>query len=391
MRKKWLIAALIAALLGLVNTGISISEFYKIQKEGLEESSFCSVNDVVNCDIVNASSYSELFGIPVAVWGFLFYLTAVLYSACIRFSKKERRTALSFIWAFSLFGVLWNVRMAYIAVGILHAVCLTCLSQYLISIFLAVAFTFAGRFSLHERFRPIFSKKVFAHAVTLLIIFGIGYVFALSASGDESRPTERDIKELVSAHFRQSLYDIKPEDIADAPVWGNKDAKVMMIEFSDFECPFCRIAAFNVRPYLQEFRDKIKFVFLNYPLDNSCNQYMSHPMHPESCIAAEAAVCAQEKGKFWDYHDLVFKNQRKLDRELLLDLGAQVGIEKGWLEACMDSPATMARIKSDIELAHHIYLNGTPSVFINRRVIRHWRVPEVLREIVRAEIEGSEK
>ncbi len=174
MRKKWLVAALIAALLGLIVTGISVSEYFKIQKEGLEESSFCSVNEVVNCDIVNASSYSELFGIPVAVWGFLFYLTAALYAAYIRFSKKERGPALSFLWAFSIFGVVWNIRMAYIAVGILHAVCLTCFSQYAISLFLAVAFTLAGTAAVTERIRPLFSKKMIAHAVTVLIIFGIG-------------------------------------------------------------------------------------------------------------------------------------------------------------------------------------------------------------------------
>ena len=389
MRKKWLVAALIAAFLGLAVTAVSISEYFKIQKEGLEESSFCSVNEVVNCDIVNASSYSEFLGIPVAVWGFLFYLTAALYAAYIRFSKKERHAALSSIWIFSLFGLLWNIRMAYIAVGILHAVCLTCFAQYAISIFLAVAFTLAGTSAIRERVGTLFSKNIIPHAVTLLIVFGIGYVFALSASSDPTGPTDKDIKELVAAHFRQSLYDIKPEDIANAPVWGNKDAKVVMVEFSDFECPFCKIAAFNIRPYLQEFRDKIKFVFLNYPLDNSCNQYIEHPMHKNSCIAAEAAVCSQEKGKFWEYHDLVFKNQRKISRETLVNLGEQVGIEKGWMEACMDSPATMARIKSDIELAHHIYLSGTPAIFINQRSIRHWRIPEILRTIVKEEVKKS--
>lgn len=391
MRKKWLIAAFIAAVLGVVNTGISISEYFKIQKEGLEESSFCSINHLINCDIVNASSYSELLGIPVAMWGLLFYVVMAIYSLYILFSKKERGAALSFVWTLSLFGVLWNVRMAYLAIVVLNTVCLTCFSQYIISIFVAVALTVASTLGLKERMSALFSKKIVPHALTFLIIFGIGYVFALSSVSDAYKPTTEDIKTVTEAHFRQSLYDIKPEDIAKAPFWGNKDAKVVIVEFSDFECPFCRIAAFNIKPYLQEFRDKVKFVFMNYPLDNSCNKYMERPMHKDACLAAEAVTCAQEKGKFWEYHDLVFKNQRKLSRETLIDLGGDLGIEKGWLETCMDSSETMDRVKADIEAGHHIYLSGTPALFIDQRAIRHWRSPEILRAIIREEIKNTEK
>lgn len=390
MRKKWLVAAFVASLVGIGISCVSLVEFFHIQKAGLEEASFCSINDVINCDIVNSSSYSSLFGIPLAMWGLLFYLVIAVLSLHVRVSKKDKKASLSFIFWTSVIGLVWTLRMAYVSAFILEAVCLTCMGQYVINIFLVIALYLSDTQTIVERFKLLFTGRVILPAVTAAAILGVGYLFALSAMGGTAEaPTSADIKALTAAHFRQSLYDIKSENIASAPVWGNKDAKVTIVEFSDFQCPFCRIAAFNIKPYLYEFRDKVKMVFINYPLDNSCNKYMEHPMHQNACVAAKAAVCANEKGKFWEYHDDIFKNHNKLSRDLLLNLAAKNGIDKEWMSGCIDSPGTKAKVEADIELAHHIYLNGTPSVFINQKALRYWRSPEIMRAIVRAEIERS--
>lgn len=387
MRKRWLTAAFIASMLGLVAAGISISEYIHIQKAGLEQNSFCTINEVINCDVINASSYATLFGIPAAAWGFLFYLVVAVYALFIRASKTEKQGALSFLTALTLVGFVWSLRMAYVAWFVLHAVCLICISMYVIDIFLLVAILAAGRIGIKDRIKNTFSKKIISSALAAVIIFGIGYVFALSSVKDLS-PTlsDADIETVVAAHFRQSLYDIKPEDIAKAPVWGNKDARITMVEFSDFQCPFCRVAAFNIVPYLNEFKNDVKFVFVNYPLDNSCNKYMQGPMHQNACLAARAGICATGKGKFWEYHADVFKNQNKISREMLLGLGDKYGLEKGWMDTCIDSPETVKHLEAEIELAHHIYLNATPSIFLNRRNLMHWRSPDILRKVIREEL-----
>lgn len=387
MRKKWLVAAFIAALIGIGLSYISISEYFSIQKSGLENQSFCTVNSFINCDLVNASSYSMLFGIPVAGWGLLFYISAAAFALFIKISKSNKETALSLIWALSVVGVIWALRMAYVSIFVLNALCLTCLSEYVVTIFIMIALFAASRLSVIERIKMLFSSRVISPAITVAIIFGLGYVFTLSATGKAGQmPTDKEITELVAAHMRQSLYDIKPEDIKDAPVWGNPNAKTTIVEFSDFQCPFCRVAAFNIKPYLQEYRKNVKFVFLNYPLDNSCNKYMERPMHANACLAAKASVCANEKGKFWEIHDGMFKNQNKIKKEMLLDLAEKNGIDKGWMGSCIDSPGTLAKVQADIETAHHIYLTGTPSVFINQRALRYWKVPEIMRPIIEEEI-----
>lgn len=390
MRKKWLTAVFIAAIFGIVLSAISLSEYFHIQKAGLEDVSFCSIDEVVNCDIINASSYAVLFGIPVAGFGLLFYLAVAVFALFVRIAKSPKNAALSFILAVSFLGLLWTLRMAHVSAFILNAVCITCIGQYAVNIFIVIGLYAAGKISFKDRLKLIFSKKAFSPALTTIIIFGLGYIFMLSSVGGAGQaPSDNEIKELTNAHFRQSLYDIKPEDIENAPAWGNKSAKVAVIEFSDFQCPFCRLAAFNIKPYLYEFRKKIKYVFINYPLDNSCNKYIEHPMHQNACLAAQASVCANEKGKFWEYHDAVFKNQNKISRETLLNLAEKNGIEKDWMSKCIDSAETLAKIHAEIEIAHHIYLSGTPSVFINQRALRYWRVPKIMQAIIKEEIKRA--
>jgi len=390
MKKKWLVAVFVAALIGIGLSYISISEYFSIQKSGLENQSFCTVNNFINCDLVNASSYSTLFGIPVAGWGLLFYIASAAFALFVKLSKSNKDAALSLIWVISIVGVVWALRMAYVSIFVLNAICLTCLSEYVVTIFIMIALFAASGPSIKERVGLLFSKKVISPAITAAIIFGLGYLFTLSATSSAGQsPTAKEINELVAAHMRQSLYDIKPEDIKDAPVWGNPEAKTTIVEFSDFQCPFCRAAAFNIKPYLQEYRKNVKFVFLNYPLDNSCNKYIERPMHANACLAAKAAVCAQEKEKFWEVHDGIFKNQNKIKKETLVSLAEKNGIDKAWMGTCIDSPEALAKVQADIEVAHHIYLSGTPSVFINQRALRYWKVPEIMRPIIEEEIKRA--
>ena len=390
MRKKWIIAALIAAILGAASTVVSIQEYIQINSKGLEEASFCTLNETINCDVVTASSYSELFGIPVAAWGSLFYIFVILFSLRGLFGKKSATRAFSFAWVVAVFGFIWSLRMAYIAYFVLGAVCLSCSAQYLINFFLVIALYFSTDIGFMARIKQLFSTKIIPSGVAFAIIFGFGYLFTASAmNGAIKKPSASDVNEVVAGHFRQSLYDIKPADLAGAATWGNPDAKTTVIIFSDFQCPFCRVAAFNIKPYLQEYRKDVKLVFVNYPLDNSCNKYLSGPMHDKACLAAEAAICSNKFGKFWQYHDLVFKNQRSLSEEKLLDLAASLGLNKDEMKSCMNSPETLETVKSEIELANHLYISGTPSVFINQKPLRYWRVPDVLRAIVKEEVKRS--
>ncbi len=142
---------------------------------------------------------------------------------------------------------------------------------------------------------------------------------------------------------------------APVPSFGSADAKVKIVEFSDFECPFCSRAADVVQQIKEKYADKVQLVFRQYPL----------PMHPNARLAAEAALAADEQGKFWPYHDRLFKNQRALDRPSLESYAKEVGLDVAKFKKSLDEKKFAARVDSDMKLGEQARVQGTPTLFIN--------------------------
>jgi protein-disulfide isomerase len=139
------------------------------------------------------------------------------------------------------------------------------------------------------------------------------------------------------------------------PSFGPEDAKVTVVEFSDFQCPYCSRAASAVDEIKKKYGDRVRFVFRQFPL----------PMHENARGAAEAALAANAQGKFWEFHDMMFQNQGKLTRDSLEDLAKQAGLNVPEFKKALDSKAYSADVDSDVKLGESVAVNGTPTMFIN--------------------------
>ena len=146
---------------------------------------------------------------------------------------------------------------------------------------------------------------------------------------------------------------------AGSPSQGPASAPIEMVEFSDFQCPFCYRAHPTVKQVLSTYGSKIRFVYRNYPL----------PTHPNAHPAAEAAQCANEQGKFWEYHDRLFADQTKLDDSDLKASAAALGLDTAKFNACFDSHKYKARVDADTQAGNEAGVNGTPAFFINGRML----------------------
>jgi protein-disulfide isomerase len=149
---------------------------------------------------------------------------------------------------------------------------------------------------------------------------------------------------------------------SDDPSIGDADAPVTIVEFSDFECPFC--GAFFSDTYAQLKKDyidtgKVRLVFRDYPLS----------FHPMAKPAAVAASCANEQGKFWAYHDTIFQNQSTLSDANLKVWAGQVGLDVAAFTACVGSGTREAEIDADIAAGTSFGVSGTPSFFINGKLV----------------------
>jgi protein-disulfide isomerase len=140
------------------------------------------------------------------------------------------------------------------------------------------------------------------------------------------------------------------------PSFGPADAKVTVVAFSDFQCPYCSKAADVFTQLKKEYAGKsVRVLFHQFPLS----------FHKDAHLAAQAAMEAQAQGKFWEYHDLLFKNQRALQREHLEKYASQLGLNLGALRAALDSGKYKAAVDADMKLGEEVSVSGTPTVFIN--------------------------
>lgn len=171
----------------------------------------------------------------------------------------------------------------------------------------------------------------------------------------------------------------KPIDLSDAPMIGNPSAPVTVVEFADFQCPFCSTTVPMLDGLVRDFGPNVRVVFKHYPL----------AIHSSADLAARAAVAAQNQGRFWEMHHKLFENQRALSAPELERHAREVGLDLARFRADMASAETGARIKRSIAEGNRIGVNGTPSIFVNGRPfnLKLFDMSSDLTDWVQAEIE----
>jgi protein-disulfide isomerase len=171
---------------------------------------------------------------------------------------------------------------------------------------------------------------------------------------------------------------IGPDDASVGPA----TAPVTIIEFSDFQCPFCQ----RVMPTLKQLRDKygdrVRVVWKDFPLTS---------IHPQAFKAAEAGNCAREQGKFWEYHDRLFSNQQALQPEFLKKYAADAGLDAAKFNACLDTAKYSDRVQEQMGIGTGLGVQSTPSLFVNGRLVAGAQPLEVFESIIDEELERAKK
>ncbi len=156
---------------------------------------------------------------------------------------------------------------------------------------------------------------------------------------------------------------------------GPEDARVTIVEFSDYQCPFCARAEPTLQTLLERYPNDVRLVYRHLPLD----------FHPDAFGAAQAAICADAQGRFWDFHALLFANQKKLGGEDLLGYAALLELDAAAFTACLDAPGTAEQIHRDIAAAQAAGATGTPAFFVNGVFISGAQPIEVFEAMLAAE------
>jgi protein-disulfide isomerase len=193
----------------------------------------------------------------------------------------------------------------------------------------------------------IFVLGMFTHAVAFDEDGG-GSTVQVVQGGEGAQPTPAGPTPTVG-----------PVDVSvdDDPAQGPEDAAVTIIEFSDFQCPYCaRFDAETLPQILSNYGDRVRFVYRDFPLTS---------LHQYAVKAAEASECADDQGAYWKYHDLLFQNQSALDDASLKNYAASLGLDTAAFNQCLDSDSNMSEIQKDYQDGIAAGVQGTPAFFVN--------------------------
>ena len=166
-------------------------------------------------------------------------------------------------------------------------------------------------------------------------------------------------------------------EIEGHPSMGLDDAPITIVEFSDFECPFCRRALPALEQIDETYGDKIRVVFRQFPLNN---------IHPRAQKAAEASLCAHEQGEFWTMHDLLFAEPVELEVASLKAKAAGLGLDTEAFNSCLDTGKNADEVGRDIQAGVVVGVTGTPAIFINGRIVTGAQPFETYAEIIDEEL-----
>ncbi|HKV55627.1 MAG TPA: thioredoxin domain-containing protein [Candidatus Binataceae bacterium] len=198
---------------------------------------------------------------------------------------------------------------------------------------------------------------------------------------------ETVIQRLRSQQRVQVLLEAPHVKVASAghPTAGSPNAPITIVEFGDFQCPFCRAAENQVKQVQKKYGKEVKVVYLDFPLS----------FHPHAMDAARAALCAGDQNKFWQYHDALFDDQKKLGADDLKQTAAKLGLDKAKFDSCFASDAHDAAIQKDMAEGRALGVTGTPTFFINgQELVGAQPLPKfdeaITEELARAKQAGSQ-
>lgn len=163
-------------------------------------------------------------------------------------------------------------------------------------------------------------------------------------------------------------------DVSNDPVLGPADAPVTIVEFSDFECPFCSRFARQTAPALRrQYGDRIRWIFVNYPLRS---------IHPNAYEAALAGECAVAQDRFWPFYDALFSGRHRISASGYADAAREAGLDSDRFETCYDNADYAAEVALDMKEGEKFYILGTPTFYVNGKRMEGAQRPEAFAAVI---------
>jgi uncharacterized membrane protein/protein-disulfide isomerase len=370
------LAARLALVFALVGLGASVAAAYVHYRLLYDPRylSFCDVNQTISCTQVYLSRFSTVRGVPVALFGALWFVVAGLLSVSgVTARASVRESVPGYLFVLSTLALAVVLYLGYASFVLLKAVCLLCLVTYAAVIGLFVVSGAATSFPMTTLPRRaasdarVLAGSPLAVAIAVLFFAGAGTTLAFfpretASAPNAVTPAAAPTQDQQSEFER--WYVAQPRVPLVLPAEG---AKVLIVKFNDFQCPPCRQSHLAYMPvigkYEAEHPGAVHYVLKDYPLSSDCNpNVVGGGPHPSACVAAVAVRLARLHGREEAMIDWLFANQPQLTPPLVRHAAHDVG-QVNDFDA--KYPATLESVKSDIALGKQLGVKSTPTFFIN--------------------------
>jgi len=363
--------------------------------------SFCDINATVSCSEVLLSRYSSAYGVPIAILGAIWFTgVLVLLGAAALGRASLRENVPGYLFALSTAGLAVVLYLAYVSFAVLKVYCPLCLTAdgAVIGLFIVsgAATTFPMTTLPRRLLHDVKASLVSPQAIAVILLFAIGAASAVVLSARDAAAGESAALAAVAQTAsvdRQSEFDRWYNAQPRVPlVVPNDGAKVLIVDFSDFQCPYCRQAWISLRPIVDKYNaqqaNTIRVVMKDFPLDSKCNANVQNGgPHPSACDAAVAVRLAKAKGKEEVLENWFFSDrQEQMTPEKVREWAHDIGLVTDFAEKYA---ATIEAVKSDIEFGHTLNVTATPTMFINGVKVAGVLAPPYLDRAIALELQRA--
>ena len=363
------------ALLGFGASAASTWVHYRILNDPTY-ASFCDVNATFSCTEAYTSRFGAVGGVPVAVFGMLFFAFILGLIVWSTRSTVTRDNLAGYVFVSSTLGLAAVLYLAYASYFILNVVCLLCVGTYIAVIGLFVVSGASTRYPMTKLPSRAVKDPGVVTAGALFVVAALAAFVLLpeqrvtAAAGEASTAaaTEQEPAAIpaVNAGQVQKLEEYLAAQPRVPVMVPSDGAAVVIVKFNDYQCPACGQTYRDYKPVIakwaKEQPGKVKFITKDYPLERQCNEFVGQDLHLGACEAAVAVRLAREKGRAEAMEDWLFANQPAMTPDTVKNAAVTVGDVKDF-DARFTG--TLELVKADIAQGAQLKINGTPTFFMN--------------------------
>ena len=359
----------ILSLVGIIITIKLACIYYVANFQKYALSSFCSINDFIDCDGAARSILAQFWGIPLAYWGLFFYVTVLFLTFVDKLKNvkifgflKVFKNPMSYIAFLGIVAFVVSMVLAGMSLFKINKLCILCLITYFIDFAIALTAFGAKPKQFVQAMKDTFvdfiaGVKSYPKTFVVLLIMATSFL-CYSGITDNFVPHIKKHKSIMK--YRKITYN--PYRVTGNEL-GDTNGTVVIELYSDYVCPLCYIHNIMLHQAVKELSN-VKIVHHNLPFDKECNPYININMHPGACYMSRAAIASRNQGKYWGMSSLLYENQPQKEEDLL-KLVDELGMDKANFLKDMEAESTYKEIEDEVSKANEMGLDATPTMFVN--------------------------